>query len=172
MKAIKFLPAFLLLISLNNSYAQNSVPPVFKTQMQTVLTDYLQLKSALIHRDAKKINVASGQLLTASKAVKTEGLTKDDLSEWNRYSGDIQSNVEAVYASTDVLNQLKNFSNLSVPLYNAVKYFKISTQKFYYNYCPMANGDKGGYWLSNNKALVNPYFKGVIMGCEVQRDSF
>lgn len=172
MKVIKFLPGFLLVISLHDSYAQNSAPSAFKMQMQTVLNDYLQLKSALIRRDAKKIDDASGKLLDASKAVNPAGLTKDDLSEWNKYTGAIQSNAQGIHASTDVLDQLKSFSELSVPLYSLFKYFKISAQKLYFDYCPMANGDKGGYWLSNNKALVNPYFKGVIMGCEEQKDGF
>jgi hypothetical protein len=172
MSKTKYLLAFVMMITTKISFGQNAVPATFKTQMQTVLTDYLQLKSALIHQDEKKINAASTELLTDAKTVKSSGLTGDDLNQWNKYSANVILSTQSINQSADVLSQLKSFSEISIPFYNLVKYFKISTQKLYYDYCPMANNGKGAFWLSNNKALVNPYYKGVIMGCEEQKDVF
>jgi len=46
-----------------------------------------------------------------------------------------------------------------------VKSFKITDTAVYYDYCPMAFDNKGGFWLSEQKAIANPYFGKKMMTC-------
>lgn len=40
-----------------------------------------------------------------------------------------------------------------------------STPNVYLLKCPMANSDKGGFWLSDNPTVDNPYFGGEMLTC-------
>ena len=46
-----------------------------------------------------------------------------------------------------------------------VKGADISMGELYLEYCPMANGNTGGYWLSNEKEIRNPYFGDKMLKC-------
>jgi Cu(I)/Ag(I) efflux system membrane fusion protein len=37
--------------------------------------------------------------------------------------------------------------------------------KLYLNFCPMAFGNKGGYWLQDSKEIKNPYFGAKMLRC-------
>jgi Cu(I)/Ag(I) efflux system membrane fusion protein len=41
----------------------------------------------------------------------------------------------------------------------------------YYQYCPMARGDKGAYWFSNIKKIENPYFGEAMLSCGETRET-
>ena len=38
-------------------------------------------------------------------------------------------------------------------------------QVVYNQYCPMADDNKGAYWLSNDKNVLNPYFGSAMLAC-------
>ena len=47
----------------------------------------------------------------------------------------------------------------------------IASGKLYYQYCPMAFNNTGGYWLSNEEVIRNPYFGDKMLKCGmVERD--
>ncbi|MBD78724.1 MAG: hypothetical protein CL840_07380 [Crocinitomicaceae bacterium] len=39
-------------------------------------------------------------------------------------------------------------------------------QSLYLNFCPMADDKKGGFWLSLEKEIRNPYFGSGMLHCE------
>jgi Cu(I)/Ag(I) efflux system membrane fusion protein len=41
----------------------------------------------------------------------------------------------------------------------------------YVQYCPMADNDKGGFWLSTEKQVINPYFGDMMLKCGEVTDS-
>jgi Cu(I)/Ag(I) efflux system membrane fusion protein len=46
-----------------------------------------------------------------------------------------------------------------------------ANQSLYIQFCPMANDDKGGYWLSTEKEIKNPYFGSKMLKCgEVKQE--
>ena len=53
----------------------------------------------------------------------------------------------------------------------SLKTFGIDTGTVYYQYCPMANGDKGAYWLSTIKEIKNPYFGDAMLSCGETKDT-
>jgi hypothetical protein len=46
-----------------------------------------------------------------------------------------------------------------------VKGGQLSAGALYLEYCPMANGNEGAYWLSNEKQIKNPYFGDKMLKC-------
>lgn len=47
----------------------------------------------------------------------------------------------------------------------SVKAFGYGNQKLYVDYCPMANNNKGAYWLSQTKEIKNPYLGKKMPKC-------
>ena len=43
--------------------------------------------------------------------------------------------------------------------------FGLANKTAYYQFCPMANNDKGAYWFSETEEIRNPYFGDTMMGC-------
>jgi Cu(I)/Ag(I) efflux system membrane fusion protein len=35
----------------------------------------------------------------------------------------------------------------------------------YSQFCPMADNDKGGYWLSKEEQVLNPYYGDAMLTC-------
>jgi Cu(I)/Ag(I) efflux system membrane fusion protein len=54
---------------------------------------------------------------------------------------------------------------LSEATFSLTKAFGTTDQKLYYQHCPMANQDQGGYWLSAQKEIRNPYFGKAMLEC-------
>jgi hypothetical protein len=70
-----------------------------------------------------------------------------------------------IVASTDLKVQRQAFSTLSNEMATLVKGAKLSVGTLYLDYCPMANGNTGAYWLSNTKEIKNPYFGDKMLKC-------
>lgn len=69
-------------------------------------------------------------------------------------------------AHTSELNEQRAiFSTLSNEMATLVKGDKLSMGALYLEYCPMANGNTGAYWLSNEKEIRNPYFGDSMLKC-------
>ncbi len=70
-----------------------------------------------------------------------------------------------IAATADLEEQRKAFSMLSNEMATLVKGGKLSMGMLYLDYCPMANGNTGAYWLSNEKPIKNPYFGDSMLKC-------
>jgi len=73
------------------------------------------------------------------------------------------SNIE-IAKTIDVDTQRKYFKVLSEHFIVAVQSFGIN-EVTYKQYCPMADSDKGAYWLSKEKQVLNPYFGDMMLKC-------
>jgi membrane fusion protein, copper/silver efflux system len=65
-----------------------------------------------------------------------------------------------------------HFSIVSNKLIKAVDMFGIaSDQPVHLQFCPMAFDNKGGFWISSEKEIRNPYFGDIMLKCgEVKRE--
>lgn len=77
----------------------------------------------------------------------------------------IENSLDKIVNSIDVETQRLAFSNLSEAVYSTVKMFNITGLNIYYQYCPMAKGNKGAYWISQTKEIRNPYFGDAMLTC-------
>ena len=53
----------------------------------------------------------------------------------------------------------------NLAFYESIKMFGLENTTAYFQYCPMANNDKGAYWLSSKKDILNPYFGDAMLTC-------
>ena len=125
---------------------------MFKDEKLGVAYDhYTHLKDALVasnQSDAKKAANALQKSLTAVEGGKKAA---DEAGK--------------VAAASSLDSQRKAFAGLSKALSSLLKGGKLSMGELYLEYCPMANNNEGAYWVSNEKAIKNPYFGDKMLKC-------
>lgn len=136
----------------------------FSGQLLKFYNKYLILKDALISNEIKEISTAAISLNKIYKSINAEVLNKESHKKWMKESEILNLSINELVNSKDLNSKRKAFAVLSKASFELIKYFRINEQS-YYHYCPMANGNKGAYWLSNSKKVRNPYFGNEMLEC-------
>ena len=76
-----------------------------------------------------------------------------------------QAEAGKVASASTLDEQRKAFAVLSNEMTTLVKASTLSMGEIYLEYCPMANGNTGAFWLSNEKEIKNPYFGDKMLKC-------
>jgi Cu(I)/Ag(I) efflux system membrane fusion protein len=137
----------------------------FTMQLNTVFDQYIDLKNAFVQSDVKKAKQAAQMVQQALAKVDMKLLTGDAHKQWMDISGSLNKQINAIVSSGKIEDQRSAFSNFSDQLYKAVKTFGLMGKTGYYQFCPMANNNKGSYWLSESKTISNPYFGEKMIDC-------
>lgn len=141
------------------------VPVDFQNQLKAVFNDYIKLKDALVKDDSNKVSDDAKNMLNNLKYVDIKLLSDNAAHEhWANLEMEIETSANAIIKETGVNLQRNHFKNLSLRLINAVETFGVN-EKVYLQFCPMANNDKGGYWLSKEDQVLNPYFGDAMLKC-------
>ncbi|NIJ46369.1 Cu(I)/Ag(I) efflux system membrane fusion protein [Wenyingzhuangia heitensis] len=137
----------------------------FKHQLNTIYKDYLTIKNALVKDDPKTVLKTSKILLENLSKINTELLTNNETQkQWNFIKKEIEITLDLILKSKEINKQRNYFKQLSKAFINAVEKFGVQ-EKVYKQYCPMSNSNKGAFWLSNNKEVLNPYFGKKMLTC-------
>ncbi len=73
--------------------------------------------------------------------------------------------------SMDIEKQRSEFAKFNIAFYKSLKAFGLNNVTAYYQYCPMAEKDKGAYWFSDSEEIKNPYFGDAMLGCGENRET-
>ncbi len=142
------------------------VPDTFKKQLSDVLTNYLNLKDALVKSDEDKAGEAAESALKSLKKVDMMLLKGDAHNTWMKQQAIIKSNLSGIVSMDGIEMKRTHFRLLSDALTDAVKTFEVNFETpVYVEFCPMANNNKGAYWLSESKDIKNPYFGDKMLKC-------
>jgi hypothetical protein len=142
----------------------------FKTQFNGFYTAYLKLSEAFVASDAVKVTQEAGQISKTLSNFNTDGLNDAAGQAWKSASTEIEIALRDIGTSHDVEVQRAAFSTISNQMYQLIKDFGITDQKAYYTFCPMAFNDKGGYWISSQEEIRNPYFGDKMLTCGVVKE--
>ena len=119
--------------------------------LSQILTSYYALKDALVATDMAQAREKASVLVIALKE--------------ENMGGDILILSEAIVGATDVNDQRIAFEKLSREIYAMAKKSNFGDAAIYRQYCPMAFGNTGAFWLSSNKEIMNPYFGDKMLHC-------
>ncbi len=154
--------------AINNKTKRNeriTVPIDFQNQLKNIFNAYVNLKDALVKDDSKKANEEAKELLSKLSQVDMKLLNEPAAhKEWMQIESALKSFSNSISVSTDVQEQRKHFKQLSLYLTKAVEIFGIN-EKIYSLYCPMADHNKGAFWLSKQAQVINPYFGKEMLEC-------
>ena len=142
-----------------------STPKAFKEQLQKAYDGYIGLKDALVKTDANAAKTSAENLQKELTLVDMKLLTNEEAhKQWMQLIPALKSSNIEIAKTIDVDTQRKYFKVLSEHFIVAVQSFGIN-EVTYKQYCPMADSDKGAYWLSKEKQVLNPYFGDMMLKC-------
>ena len=147
------------------SEPQFRVDDKFQEQLASVFTSYIELKDAFVDTDPKKVQREASETKEALAKVDMKLLSGAAHNDWMNYLAAIQKSVNEIQASDDIETQREAFSTLSDDLYKSIKAFGLNGKEAFYEYCPMAFDNEGGYWLSDQATIRNPYFGEKMLTC-------
>jgi len=145
--------------------------PAFKEQLTSVYETYLKMKDAFVATDARKVSREAEKVEKSIQSVKMELLKGDAHMAWMDQLKTLNSAIGTIAKSADIEKQRLEFARFNLAFYKSLKIFGLANDSAYYQYCPMANGDKGAYWLSETKEIRNPYFGDEMLSCGEMRET-
>lgn len=142
-----------------------SVPTEFQNQLKVVFNNYINLKDALVKDDSKKVKEDAMAMSVSLAKVDMKLLTDSNAhNQWMSIEKKLKSSSNSISSTAKIKEQRKHFKQLSLHLTSAVQLFGIN-EKVYNQFCPMADNDKGAYWLSREEQVFNPYFGDAMLKC-------
>lgn len=137
----------------------------FQKQLKKVFDNYISLKDELIKDNKNTVAVNANSILKNLSEVDMKLLTNNEAHKhWMTLQKEIKSSAKSISNSSGIKEQRNHFKHLSSYLTTAVEIFGIN-QKVYRQFCPMADSNKGAYWLSKEEKVVNPYFGQAMLTC-------
>ncbi len=137
----------------------------FKTQLTKVYNAYLKMNDAFVDSNAKNVASEAKEVIKAIKSVDMALLKGDAHMEWMDQLEILNKTIGVISQSDDIEKQRHEYIQFNLAFYESVKMFGLHNVTTYFQYCPMANNDKGAYWLSASEGILNPYFGDVMLTC-------
>lgn len=130
-----------------------------------IIKDYLILKNALVADNDQAVATAGKQLLTTLKNVDMKAIPSDKHKEYMDIAEDAKENAEHIGDNAGKIDhQREHMASLSNDMADLITAFG-TTQKLYQDHCPMYNDGKGAIWISETKAIKNPYYGDKMLTC-------
>jgi membrane fusion protein, copper/silver efflux system len=148
------------------------IAPVFKKQLQEVYDAYIPMKNAFVASDAAEIINRAEKVKSALGVVDMELLQGEAHMRWMDDLKTMDASISIIAERQDLAAQRVAFAAFNDAFYDAIETFGLSDGTVYYQYCPMANGDQGAFWLSEIEEIRNPYFGDEMLGCGETRETF
>lgn len=151
--------------------ARISVDKKFIKQLITVYKAYLEMTDAFIESDSKKASDNAGIVKEMLENIDMSLLNGDPHMIWMEQLNNLNKSITIISTEKKIDIQREFFAQFNQVFYKTIKTFGLDKTTTYYQYCPMANGDKGAYWFSAAKEIRNPYFGDMMMTCGETRET-
>jgi hypothetical protein len=144
---------------------QFQVDAQFQQQLANIFKSYVVLKDAFVSSDESNVKSAAVATLEAASKVDMTLVSGAAHNDWMNFLAPIQNSLKEIQSTSDLEQQRKSFSTLSDNLYKSIKAFGLGGKEAFYEFCPMAFNNEGGYWLSDQSQIRNPYFGDKMLTC-------
>jgi hypothetical protein len=152
-------------VSSNEEKPEKIAPTPFTSTVDAIVDDYLKIKNALVKDDSEEAANAGKALLGAFNNVNTTLIDTKLKKEYLEIADDAKENAEHIGDNSGkIVHQREHFAMLSKDINDLIKIFG-TNQKLYQDYCPMYDQGKSGYWISETKDILNPYYGSEMLSC-------
>ena len=135
----------------SETYTAAKTDAEFKDEKKAaIFNEYVKLKTALVNTNAKKASQKASNLMTAFANVGVENVALEA--------------AQNIVESDDIKEQRTAFVAVTTEVEKMME-GALSSGTIYKQYCPMAFNNKGAYWLSESKDIMNPYFGDKMLKC-------
>ncbi|HEX3006515.1 MAG TPA: efflux RND transporter periplasmic adaptor subunit, partial [Bacteroidales bacterium] len=147
---------------------QNSA---FQKQLSAIFDKYIVLKDAFVQSSAPTIKDAAIKVRQSIAKTDMTLLAGNAHKQWMDNSNKLAGILKKIESADTLEEQRRAFVDLNSVFYKTVKAFGLSGKTVYYQFCPMANNDKGAYWLSTSEPIRNPYFGDAMLTCGENKET-
>ena len=135
-----------------------------ETPIDQITQHYIHLKNALVSSSPEETKVGAKGMLEEINKMDTSQFSNTQKMLWDVEIGIIKENATHISETSEISHQRGHLDPLSEAMLKLVKVFG-GGKTLYYEFCPMANDNKGGYWLSETEEIKNPYFGDEMLNC-------
>jgi len=140
------------------------IPGDFRREVTGLVQTYLELKDALVASDFEQSLQKSSEAEQKLDTIGEHRLDGDAHTAWMQAWNNLQGHLRPMAASGNIETLRAEFRHFSDLMVVTVKSFGIEGV-VYQQYCPMAFGDEGAFWLSGEEQIRNPYLPETMLGC-------
>lgn len=144
--------------------ASEDLPFNFKTDLDSLLTDYFALKNALVKSDSTSGADYAKQLREQAQSVRTAQVDPDNEGLWMGISEILDRETENLISTSDIEMQRLHFEPISEAMIQVVESFHPVGYTIYHQSCPMVRGGSAD-WLSREEQISNPYHGDRMLRC-------
>ena len=137
------------------------LPEETQKAIRKSLRSYLDMKDAFVNGNVAEISSSAKATLQQMGSILDTDLGTIEQSHLSK----IKSILEAIGSANDLKIQRNHFVILNQNFVPIVMNVKNIEPKIFVQKCPMANNNKGAFWLSINKEIRNPYYGEQMMTC-------
>ncbi|MDT0643646.1 efflux RND transporter periplasmic adaptor subunit [Zunongwangia sp. F363] len=137
------------------------LPEIFQKDFTSVLDSYLDLKNALVNSNMEEAKAEAYKMLRQVNGLRTKNLGNMEVTHLDK----IKTMLEGISENTQLENQRDHFVALSENVLAFVSNMDNLNNTLYLQRCPMANNNKGAYWISEIREIRNPYFGEAMLTC-------
>lgn len=148
------------------------VPAEFRDQITEVAEAYFSVKNGLVNDN---LSEAKSGLNTFDKSLKNVSMSLLDENaheQWMKLLAEMKKAQSNMASAKDIEEARTHFSTLSYHILEMTETFGLNKDIVYKDYCPMAFGDEGAFWLSEKENITNPYFGASMLTCGEVRQSY
>lgn len=147
------------------------VPNKFQSQLKEVFDGYILLKDALVDDNSEEAQTAAKRISQNLAKVNMKLLSDEEAhNHWMTIQKEVKNSANVIENNSDIAAQRGHFKHLSAHMISAVQLFGVN-QKVFSEYCPMADNNKGAYWLSLEEEIRNPYYGEAMLKCGEVRET-
>lgn len=150
-KIISVAVVFLAAIFIQKGIAQDSTE---QRQLSQLLTQYYQLKDALVAGNRNDASTRAQEFIKTANSLDYKLISEGNINA-------LLKDATPISETKDLNMQREHFANLSNNMATLAKAVKLTADPIYKQYCPM----KKTNWLSNEKAIKNPYYGKTMLTC-------
>ena len=144
--------------------AAEDLPFNFKTDMDSLLTDYFALKNALVESDSVRSAEYAEQLQGKAQNVRTARVDEENEGLWMGISQILDRETGNLINTSDIEEQRLHFEPISEAMIQVVESFNPVGYTIYHQSCPMVRGGSAD-WLSREEQISNPYHGDRMLRC-------
>ncbi len=147
---------------------KSKIDATFKQQLGKVVTEYIKLKDAFVDDNSTLTQKKAKYVKNSLENVDMLLLLGDAHNVWIKSLKPLKEAVAKIQNSKEIGTQRDAFLILGKQLSDAISTLGIKTengQPLYLDFCPMADNNNGGYWLSFDKEIRNPYLGAKMPTC-------
>lgn len=143
------------------------VSAVVKASVSTeaIIDSYLEIKNALANDNSAEAATMAADFSKAVEATKTDKIAAELKDKYSKATEEAKKQAALIVSNSGKIDkQRMYFAVLSQKITSLIATFG-TNKKLFQDYCPMYDEGKSGYWISEMKAIRNPYYGSEMLEC-------